>query len=98
MLLGFRSFVYDPIEHALATSHPVARPRFLEAVDWPDHLRDRISNHDRRSATDRGADFERQTLPNGHSCGNRRLRILDFWSGGWIVRGSPTAQAHPHRD
>src|SRR5215470_1262975 len=57
-LLGCRSFVCNPIEHALATSQPVARPRFRKAVDWPDHLRDWISNHDRRSAVDRGADSE----------------------------------------
>src|SRR5260370_41047002 len=75
-LLGCRSFVCDPIEHALATSQPVAGPRFRKAVDWPDHFRDRISNHDRRAAVDRGADSERQTFPNGHACGNRRLRII----------------------
>ena len=92
------TIVCDPIEHALATSQPVARPRFLKAVDWRDHLRDRISNHDRRSAIDRGPDSERQTFPNGHACGNRGLRILDLWSGSWNVRGSPTTQAHSHRD
>src|SRR5260370_11211062 len=44
-LLGCRSFVCDPIEHALATSQPVAGPPFLKALDLPDPFPSRVSHH-----------------------------------------------------
>jgi Histidine kinase-, DNA gyrase B-, and HSP90-like ATPase len=80
-------------ERHFATGQPVAGLRLREAVDWPDHLRDRISDHGCGPFVDRGPGSEGDTLP--HARRNRRPCIPHFRSCGRTLRESASTQSCP---